>query len=204
MLVSRFLPWLAASLRRNKNIVYLIIRTSKLEILILMSLSPFGLARVYCICKFCMNIYCPSTCTCTLYMYIVQGMCAIHTCTSVRPPPIPPCTSVLPPPSPLPPPSLFCGQAFADLAHMKLDRRNLSEPIDPKEPSNLRGSFAKVVKRTLNTRVRMARQFLYVYIMQFLTICTLVHACIMHSTCKLYMYIVYVLYKHYTWNEGTV
>ena len=45
MLVSRFLPWPGASLRRNKNIVYLIIRTSKLEIWILMSSSPFGLAR---------------------------------------------------------------------------------------------------------------------------------------------------------------
>ena len=36
---------------------------------------------------------------------------------------------------------------------MKLDHRSFNEPIDPKEPSNLRGSFAKVLKRTFDTQV---------------------------------------------------
>lgn len=46
--------------------------------------------------------------------------------------------------------ALFLGQVFADLAHVKLDQRNLSEPIDLNEETDLRGSFGKVVKRTLH------------------------------------------------------
>ena len=44
-------------------------------------------------------------------------------------------------------------QAFVDLALMKLDRKRFNKRIDVNEPSNLRGSFAKVVKRTFNTHV---------------------------------------------------
>ena len=44
-------------------------------------------------------------------------------------------------------------QAFVDLALKKLDRTRFDPPIDPHESSNLRGSFAKVVKRNFDTRV---------------------------------------------------
>lgn len=40
---------------------------------------------------------------------------------------------------------------------MKLDQRNLSEPIDLNEETDLRGSFGKVVKRTLHMEVSVCK-----------------------------------------------
>ena len=39
---------------------------------------------------------------------------------------------------------------------MKLDRNHFDKPIDANEPSKLCGSFAKVLKRTLDTKVRFS------------------------------------------------
>ena len=51
------------------------------------------------------------------------------------------------------------SQAFVDLGVKKLDRGRFDEPIDPNESSNLRGSFAKVVKRNFDTHVSLASVF---------------------------------------------
>ena len=64
----------------------------------------------------------------------------------------------------LDPVSSLVLQAFVDLAFMKLDHARFDEPIDPNESSNLRGSFAKVVKRNFDTHVSILKHMIHAFV----------------------------------------